>query len=88
MASHGVKDSLESLEHLSQELTEETLNELSAALDKALENLETVMAHICRAYESVSKVRELNNAILCESKDPEDMCNDCDCWKLTRKNCS
>ena len=24
----------------------------------------------------------------CENKNPDDMCNDCDCWKSFRKYCS
>jgi len=30
----------------------------------------------------------INNIKLCESENPDDMCDECDCWKRTRANCS
>lgn len=29
-----------------------------------------------------------DGSIPCSNTDPEDMCEDCDCWKSFRKNCS
>ena len=35
--------------------------------------------------ERIRLIRDLES---CNSKDPDDMCRSCNCWKATRANCS
>jgi hypothetical protein len=77
---------------------EQLLREIRDALAEAIDCWETLSPEaFCFAMKHLMNLRDRLDAILCrtdgtdnpcKSDDADDMCEQCDCWKATRANCS
>jgi len=74
----------------------EKLNNVKMQLDKysleEVSNLQSVISQFKKAKEYISLISEKNLLVSdiksCKSKNPDDQCRHCTCWKHTRNICS